>query len=63
MTSIKLLLGLFLAAGLAACDAPVEQKSGAAKPQDSKDGAKSSGAKSDTQEAPMVIRSPDNPYQ
>jgi hypothetical protein len=60
MRTLKLALYLCLIAGLAACDAPVEQKSGAAKTQD---GGKSSDAKTDAPEAPTAIRSPDNPYQ
>jgi hypothetical protein len=63
MRTLKLALYLCLIAGLAACDAPVEQKSGAAKTQESKDGAKASDGKTDAPEAPTAIRSPDNPYQ
>jgi hypothetical protein len=59
MRTVKFALGVCVLVALAACDAS-EQKAGPAPAPESKDGAKSSGAKTD---APTAIVSPDNPYQ
>jgi hypothetical protein len=59
MRRMKFALGLCMFVGLAACDAPVEQKAGPATAGESKDGGKAD-VKAD---APTAIVSPDNPYQ